>query len=178
MRLLPVSRRVAAIVPGGTSEVTTQPFYARGVGDLLFRALYRLLHWLDPVLRWSYRSVGMGNVHELFVRSRRSGRQRSVLLTLLHTDSGLYLGHPNGAVAWTRDLEAAGEGELRWRDNEPLLFRPVRVPDGPERDAVIRATWVQQPFPGSLIYSVARRHVRRCGVYFRLDPVGDVVGAA
>ncbi len=139
------------------------------MGDLLFRGLYRMLRILDPLLRVAYGTAGLGNVHELRVRSRR-GRLRSLLLGLLRTDDGLYLGHPNGWAPWTRDLAAAGRGELVWRDHEPVEFRPVLLVDGPEREAVIRATWSQHPFPGGLIYSVMRRHVRRHGVYFRLDP--------
>jgi hypothetical protein len=142
------------------------------IGSLFFRALYRLLRILDPVIRRAYHAAGMGNVHELEVRSRRSGRRRSILLTLLRTDTGMYLGHPNGRVAWTRDLEAAGEGALRWRGREPVRFHPVLLSGGAERDAVIRATRSQQPFPANLIYSAMRRHIRRHGVYFRLDPVG------
>lgn len=148
------------------------------MGSLFFRGLYRLLRVFDPVIRRSYRSVGMGNVHELLVRSRGSGRQRSLLLGLLRTEQGLYLGHPNGWAPWTRDLQAAGRGDLVWGDNEPIAFRPVLLGDGPERDAVIRATWTQHPFPGNLIYSAFRRHVRRNGVYFRLEPAADDLPAA
>ena len=41
---------------------------------------------------------------------------------------------------------------------------------GVERDAVIFATADQQPFPGNLLYRVARRHILSEGRYFRLDP--------
>src|SRR5215208_2880634 len=46
-----------------------------------------------------------------------------------------------------------------------------RLYGGPEREAVIRATWSQQPFPGNVIYALARRRVRDVGVYFRLNPL-------
>jgi hypothetical protein len=140
------------------------------VGSLMFRGVYRLLRLLDPVMRGAYRTMGLGNVLELRVRSRSRGQERSVLLGLLRTEHGLYLGHPNGWARWTRDLQAAGRGALVWRDSEPISFRPVLLSDGPEREAVIRATWTQHPFPGNLIYSLLRRHVRRHGVYFRLEP--------
>jgi hypothetical protein len=143
------------------------------MGDLLFRALYRLLRIMDPLIRMAYRGAGLGNVHELRVVARRRGQTRSLLLGLLRTDAGVYLGHPNGWAAWTRDLATAGRGELVWRDGEAVAFRPVLLPDGPEREAVIRATWHQHPFPGGIIYSAMRRHVRRNGVYFRLDPPTD-----
>jgi hypothetical protein len=145
---------------------------------LFFRVMYRLLRWLDPLIRRVYGSAGIGNVHELIVRSRRTGRERSLLLTLLRARGALYIGHPNGWVPWTRDLEAAGEGALRWQANEPLRFRPVLLPTGPEREVVIRATWSQQPFPANLIYSMARRHIRRVGVYFRLEPLASLATAA
>ena len=38
-------------------------------------------------------------------------------------------------------------------------FRASRLPDGPERDAAIKATW-QHPFPGNVVYRLGRRHVR------------------
>lgn len=147
------------------------------VGSLFFRGLYRLLRLLDPVIRSTYRSAGMGNVHELRVRSRGRDRERSVLLGLLRTEHGLYLGHPNGWARWTRDLQAAGRGDLVWGGNDPIAFRPVLLADGPEREAAIRATWTQHPFPGNVIYSLFRRHVRRHGVYFRLDPIPDDLSA-
>ena len=44
------------------------------------------------------------------------------------------------------------------------------LPNGPERDAVIRATAEQQPFPDNLVYRAARRHILSEGRYFRLEP--------
>lgn len=142
------------------------------MGALFFRGLYRLLGILDPVLRRTYRATGLGNVHEVLVPGRCTGCPRSMLLGLLSTEHGIYLGHPNGWAQWTRNLQAAGRGELLWRDNEPIAFRPMLIAStGPEREAVLRATWTQHPFPGGLIYSLMRRHVRRHGVYFRLEPL-------
>ena len=136
-----------------------------------FRVLYRLLRVLDPFVRAWYRTGGAGNIVELRVTSRRSGRTRSVLVGLLRTGESLYLGHPNGHAAWTRDLEAAGEALLLWPLGEPLEFRPVLVRDAVEREAVVLAT-DQHPFPGNLIYRLARRHVRAAGVYYRIEPPG------
>jgi hypothetical protein len=146
------------------------------VGDLVFRAVYRILRVLDPAIRAVYGGAGLGNVHELRVATRR-GRSRSLLLGLLRTPDGIYLGHPNGWASWARDLAAAEHGELVWRGGEPIAFRPVLLSVGGERDGVIRATWSQHPFPGGLIYSLMRRHVRRHGVYFRLEPA-TTTGAA
>jgi hypothetical protein len=94
-----------------------------------------------------------------------------VLVGLLRVASQMYLGHPNGASAWTRNLEAAGEGTLLVPGAVPIAIRPVRLDTSPERDAVILAT-SQHPFPGNLLYRLARRHIREAGVYYRLEPVG------
>ena len=77
-------------------------------------------------------------------------------------------------AAWTRDIEASG-----WVDIDPPALpgadgarhRVERVPLGPERDAVIRSTAVQQPFPADLLYGAAQRHIAAVGVYVRLIPV-------
>jgi hypothetical protein len=49
-------------------------------------------------------------------------------------------------------------------------LRAIPLSDGPERDAVIAATWRQQPFPGNLVYRAAQRHIKAVGAYFRLEP--------
>ena len=140
---------------------------------LWFRAMYRVLRWLDPFLRWWWRSdlPPLGRSIVVEVAGRRSGRPRSVLVTLLVVDGVGYVGHPNGAAAWTRNVEGAGLVTLVDHLGGVSRRRAVRLGRGPERDAVIRATWSQQPFPGNVIYSLARRHVRAVGVYFRLEPV-------
>jgi hypothetical protein len=56
-----------------------------------------------------------------------------------------------------------------WAEGLPLEFRATRVLEEPEYEAVIRAT-DQHPFPGNLIYRLARRHVRAAGIYYRLAP--------
>jgi hypothetical protein len=133
----------------------------------LFSVQYRLLAWLDPAIRLVWRRGGIGNILELRV-ARRDGRgQRSRLVGLLHARGGLYLGHPNGDVGWTRDLEAAGVGLLRYPNGVEWQFSAVRLPPGDEREAVIGAT-TQHPFPGNFTYWLGRRQVRRVGVFFRL----------
>ena len=137
---------------------------------VFFRVMYAFLGLVDPLIRAWWRRFGLGNVVELRVPGRRTGRERSTLVGLLMDGDDRYLGHPNGEVAWTRNLEAAGEGRLVFREGLELTFSAVRLGPGAQRDAAIRATWSQHPFPGDLIYSLARRHVRAAGVYFRLDP--------
>ena len=133
--------------------------------------MYGLLRLLDPVLRVWWRFFGIGITGQLTVRGRRSGRQRSVLVGLLNVDSHYYIGHPNGAVDWTRNLTAAGEARIAQLPGISATLRAVPLADGPERDAVIAATARQQPFPGNLIYRAAQRHIRAVGVYFRLEPL-------
>jgi deazaflavin-dependent oxidoreductase (nitroreductase family) len=140
--------------------------------DGAFRALYALLALLDPVLRRWVHAVGLGNVVTLTVPGRRTGRSRSTLLGLLQTGGHWYLGHPNGDVAWTLNLRAAGEGTLELRPGVAMRVRAELLPEGPERDAAILAT-SQHPFPGDLIYRLGRRHIRRRGVYFRIELAGE-----
>jgi hypothetical protein len=130
---------------------------------------YRLLALIDPLVRAWWRRFGLGNVVELRV-ARRNGRgSRSRLVGLLRVGDGLYLGHPNGPVGWTRDLEAAGEAVVVRPRLEELPISASRLAVGDEREAAIRAT-DQHPFPGNLVYRLGRRHVRSVGVFFRVTP--------
>lgn len=140
-----------------------------------FRLLYRILGLLDPLIRSVWGRAGLSNIVELRVLSRRSGRIRSVLIGVLRTPDGLYLGHPNGPAGWTLDLDAAGGGQLVLPGLPPLEFRAVPLSDGPERTAAIKATH-QHPFPGNLVYRLARRHVLTAGRYYRLEPAGEGTG--
>jgi hypothetical protein len=78
---------------------------------------------------------------------------------------------PNGPPAWVRGIEGAGVEEVDAAGSLGSRFAVRTLAPGPERDAVIRATWSQQPFPANLIYRAARRHVAAVGVYHRLDPI-------
>ena len=135
-----------------------------------FRLVYLLLGILDPFIRLWYSTYGLGNVVELLVPGRRSGQPRSTLLGLLLVGDTWYIGHPNGATDWTRNLDAAvGSAELRWRGPDRLPIHAVRLEPGEERERAILAT-DQHPFPGGLVYRLGRAHVRAAGVYYRLDP--------
>ena len=134
-----------------------------------FRVLYWFLAAMDPLIRSVWLNVGIGNVVELRVDKRDGTGVRLRLVGLLHAGTELYLGHPSGHVGWTRDLEAAGEGVLRWPNGDEVDFRATRLrASDDQREQAIRAT-NQHPFPGNLIYRLARGHVRREGVFFRLD---------
>lgn len=132
-----------------------------------FVVQYRLLALIDPLVRAWWRRFGLGNVVELRVARRAGGGSRSRLVGLLHVDDRLYVGHPNGPVGWTRDLEAAEEAVLVRRRHETVAVSAVRLPAGAEREAAIRATG-QHPFPGNLVYRLGRRRVLAAGVFFRL----------
>lgn len=133
-----------------------------------FPIQYRLIRLLDPLARTWWRGFGLGNVVELQVAGRRTGRTRRVLLGLLRDGDRWFLGHPNGDVAWTRNLEAAGCGTLVFRPPTAVPVRATRLEPGEVRDRAIAAT-DQHVFPGSLIYRLARRHILAAGAYFLIE---------
>ena len=154
--------------------MTGQPLDAResAAWRIAFRVLYRFLRLTDPLIRSALAvgTPGLDGIVRITVPGLQTGRPRRTLLTLLTVGDRWYLGHPNGDAAWVRNAEAAGWLEV---DPPPAAGPRVavrRLPPGPERDAVIRATWTQQPFPGNVIYRAARRHIAAVGVYFRLEP--------
>ncbi len=91
-----------------------------------------------------------------------------MLIGLLRNGGDWFVGHPNGDSAWTRNLEAAGRATLRFPNGQIVSVRSVPLPPGPDRDRAIESTG-QHPFPGNLIYRLARPHIRAVGVYFRLE---------
>jgi hypothetical protein len=143
-----------------------------GVGSRFWRAAFRMqysiLARLDPLIRRTWRGAGIGNVVELEV-ARRDGRgKRLRLIGVLHSKGRSYIGHPNGDVGWTRDLEAAGNGIIRYHQGSEWHVHAERLPIGEERERVIRSTG-QHPFPGNVVYRLGRRQVSAVGVYFRLS---------
>lgn len=130
--------------------------------------MYRLIRLGErPLLAW-WRRSGYGNIVELRVIGRRTGTERRTVLGLLRDGSRWFLGHPSGHVPWTRNLEAAGTAELivRWPTAVPV--RATVLPPGDLRDRAILAT-SQHPFPGNLVYRMARAHIRAEGVFFVLE---------
>ena len=152
------------------SRVATQAPRASGFWRRYLPLQYRLIRLLDPLVATWWRAWGMGNIVELRVAGRRTGRSRRVLLGLLRADGHWFLGHPNGDVAWTRNLEAAAEAELSLRWPSAIHVRAVRLAPGPLREAAIHSTG-QHVFPGNLVYRLARRHIRAVGTYFEIVPV-------
>jgi len=135
--------------------------------------MYRFVRLIDPLIRsWVANDLpGLSGVVELRFVGRRSGRERRILITLLSHDGHWYVGHPNGNASWVRNVEASGWVEVEPPGRHGPRFAVHRLPDGPERDAVIRATVRQQPFPGNLLYRAAQRHIAAVGVYHRLEPL-------
>lgn len=134
-----------------------------------FRLFYAVIGALDPLLRWRWARAGIGITSLLTVRGRRTGRERSVLVGLISVGGRRYVGHPNGEVAWTANLRAAGGARLAPRPGDEVDVVAEALGAGTERDAVIRATSEQQPFPANLLYRAARRHILSEGRYFRLE---------
>ena len=140
---------------------------------------YRIIRLADPLIR-SVVALGwppLDGIVGVSVPGRASGRVRRTLLTLLRVEGAWYVGHPNGSAAWTRNAEAAGWVEVDPSGADGPRFAVHRLPAGPERDAVIRATWSQQPIPAKLLYRAATHHVAAVGVYFRLEPVSVAAAA-
>jgi deazaflavin-dependent oxidoreductase (nitroreductase family) len=140
----------------------------------IWRAAYRFLRLVDPLIRsWIALGLpGLGATVEITTRGRRSGRPRRVLVTLLRVDDRWVVGHPNGTAGWIANAEAAGWVEIEPAPPSGSRCAVRRVGDGPEREAVIRATWRQQPFPANVLYRAAARHVAAMGVYLVLVPTG------
>lgn len=81
-----------------------------------------------------------------------------------------YLGHPSGDTAWTLNLRAAEGATIESARIFRTRVRAVLLGPGPERDAAVRASFRQHPFPGNATYRLAGRHVAATGVFFRLEP--------
>jgi hypothetical protein len=143
--------------------------------DRAFRVFYWIIARLGPLLRPVVERVELGNLVELIVSGRRTGKRRVVLLGLLRVESGWYLGHPNGAANWTRNLDAAGAGgaagaaALRFPGRQPLPITAELLPLGDERRQVILRTWHQHVFPGTILYWLARKHIFAVGRYYRIE---------
>jgi hypothetical protein len=155
---------------GSRASAGTGPGASARFWDAFFPRWYRCVHLVEPLLRRWLRTHRIGDTVELVVPGRRTGLPRSVLVGLLELRGRRYVGHPTATCAWTSNLEAAGTCTITRPAGDPECFRAVRLEPGPERDAVIRATFRQHPFPGDVIYWLARGHVRATGRFYRLEP--------
>jgi hypothetical protein len=137
------------------------------------RVQYRFIRLLDPVIRLLWHAGALGITGELEVVGRRTGRRRRVLLGIIQLDGRRYVGHPNGEVSWTSNLLAAGTARLIVPGQASVPVTSILLEPGPERTAVIIATAHQQPFPGNVVYRLARRHILAVGRYFRLEDASE-----
>jgi hypothetical protein len=145
------------------------------IAHAFFPRFYRLVRLFEPAMGPLWRRTGIGNTVVVVTVGRRTGTPRCVYLGLLRVADSVYVGHPDFTCGWTRNLDAEARGELRFADGHAETFRAVRLEPGSERDAVIRATFGQQPFPGNVVYWLFRRHIREVGRFYRLEdraPVG------
>lgn len=146
------------------------------VWRLVWRTGYMVVRRLGPFVRLLGAMGTPGYEHaivELGLVGRRSGRPRPVLVTLIGVDGNIYVGHPNGPRAWLANLAAADSVAVRGLDGTSVNVRGVALGLGHERDGVIRATPAQQPWPGSMLYWAAQRHILRAGIYYRLEPLDN-----
>jgi hypothetical protein len=136
--------------------------------------MYAIVRHLGPVVRL----VVAGDVPtfpdrilELALTGRRTGRPRTVLVTLITISGRWYVGHPNGRAGWLANLAAADETGARLLGHPPVRVRSVPLVVGAERTAVILETARQQPILARQLYRVAQGHILRAGVYHRLEPI-------
>jgi hypothetical protein len=120
-------------------------------------------------------TYGQGIV-ELRLVGRRTGRPRPLLLTLIRWDGNWYVGHPNGPRPWLANLASAESVVMALPRSGSVVVRGTPVHLGHERDEVIGATAIQQPWPGRLLYSAAQSHILRAGIYYRLERLPDADG--
>ena len=153
----------------GTASLAGMARLAQSFWPRMYAGLARV----EPAIERVWRRAGFGNVVRVIVPGRRTGKPRPVFLGILRAGSGVYLGHPDVPCSWTRNLEAAGGGEIEYPSGRRRRFTATRLAPGPERDAAIGAAFRQHPFPGSLIYRLFGKHVREFGLFYRLEPARD-----
>ena len=147
-----------------------EPVRAAGAWAAWWRGWYRLLRVFGGPLDRLAMRPGFGNLVVLRVVGRRSGRERALPLGLLAVEGRRYLGHPSGDTAWTLNLRSADTATIESAQIARTRVRPVLLGPGAERDAAVRASFRQHPFPGNALYRLAGRHVAATGVFFRLEP--------
>src|SRR5687768_18549482 len=107
-------------VAGPANRIGSMPARRSSTWHLVLRASYAVIRVLDPLLRWTWFSVGLGITSRLTVRGRRTGRDRSVLVGLIRVNRTWYVGHPNGEVSWTANLRGAGRARIAPRPEAPI----------------------------------------------------------
>ncbi|MBN0043587.1 nitroreductase family deazaflavin-dependent oxidoreductase [Streptomyces actuosus] len=85
--------------------------HVRKPGWFTVNVLNRFVAWLTR------RGVSVWGSRVLAVRGRKSGQWRTTPVNLLAIDGRQYLVAPRGHVQWTRNMRAAGGGELHLGKN-------------------------------------------------------------
>jgi deazaflavin-dependent oxidoreductase (nitroreductase family) len=86
-------------------------------------------HVFNPMVAGLNRlGLGIAGSETLAVRGRKSGEMRTNPVNPFELDGRTYLLAPRGTTQWTRNLRAAGEGELR-RGRRVRRFHATEVPD-------------------------------------------------
>jgi hypothetical protein len=156
------------VTSSGSNPFST-PVRTSGPWSAWWRGWYRLLRLIEAPLVRLVLARGFGNVVVLRVAGRCSGRERTIPVGLLAVGDRRYLGHPSGDTAWTLNLRAASVATITSAGTGVTRVEPVVLGPGPERDAAVRASFRQHPFPGNAFYRLAGRHVFATGVFFRLE---------
>jgi hypothetical protein len=81
--------------------VTTEVAAEAPAGSRVWASVFRLMFRSVPEGRMRRMRLERPDVpiEELVIESRRTGRDRCVLVSLLQVDGGWYVGHPNGDAA-------------------------------------------------------------------------------
>ena len=118
------------------------PLFAR-MGNVITTAL----------LRAGFKLVGFGRypMYLLTVRGRKSGQPRTVSMVIIERNGKRYLGAPFGAVAWVRNLRAAGEATLT-RGRRAETVRTTELP--PSEAALVLREEVKGGNPFSRYFGV------------------------
>jgi hypothetical protein len=139
-----------------------------------WRVMYAVVRHLGPLVRLVVVAevpTFPDRILELALTGRRTGRPRTVLVTLITIRGHWYVGHPNGRAGWLANLAATDQTWARLLGHPPVRVRSVPLIVGAERTAVILETARQQPLFARQLYRAAQRHILRAGVYHRLEPV-------
>jgi len=139
---------------------------------IVWRTAFAIARRTGPVLSVMVR-LGVpsyyGEIVTLSLVGRRTGKARPVSVAMVTLDDRRYVGAPNGTTAWIVNLAAMDIVMLTIGREPTLAVRPTPLELGLERDAVIRAAGRRGSVHVRPLYRASRGHVRRAGVYIRLD---------
>jgi hypothetical protein len=137
-----------------------------------WRVAFAIAKRSGPVL-WALADLHVPTYWDGIVRidliGSRSGQPRPILVALIDVGGRWYVGNPNGQSAWLTNLGSMETATLTRAGQSPVSVHPVPLALGPERDAVARATAHHGPIHVRPLYWASSSHVRRAGVFYRLD---------